>query len=310
MKTTSESDLCRTARLKTMLLQEQLSNKMLIDRESYTSLQVDLQNSKIIIEKLSKDKEDLKQALTESLSKRDKIYSKLKKYKNYLKSLKFSQEISISTLNKKFETDSINSLVASRDKKIKELYSEIEKLEHLLMKRENEVNTWKDLYSSSNYIRAETGQRTSIDYSGDILRIGEIFLMKVKKDAILYKNFKNIANCSKYFFGLLEKRTWDEALIKLLSFCDALLTSFKFESLLMRTPSFSPYMQANLDSKEERLKHVSILNPDTSGKESLGLSRSTSNSGNLKKARVARRKQNPDLLQFLSHSVSESKLIS
>jgi hypothetical protein len=143
----------------------------------------------------------------------------------------------------------------------------------------------------------------------DILKIAQVFLEKVKKDAILYKNFKSIANCPKYFFSLLEKRIWDEAMIKILTFCDVLLTNFKIESMLMRTPSFSPH-QIEYESKEERLKHVSILSPDTSVKDNSGISRSTSNSGNLKKARVARKRQDPDLIKYLSQSVSQKKLIT
>lgn len=281
-------DLCRTARLKTMLLQEHLSKKVLIDRSIVTSLENELKEGKKMIEKLSEEKENLKVALSKSMRKRDELFEK---FKNYKETKKFSSEISLSSMGKKYENSSIQLQVQLRDNKIKDLNGEIEQLEGLLMKREAEIDSWKELYSASNYIKSESGPAPFPDYSGDILLIGQKFVLNLKKNLAVYKTFKGIGNCGKYFLGLLQKRVWDEALIKLLTFCEVLLTGFKIESCLMRTPSFSPHQQVHISCEDngDSLRQVSILNPDSSLKDSSGVGKSIlRKSQSLNKPRVAR----------------------
>ena len=281
-------ELCRTARLKTMLLQEHLSKKVLIDRSIITSLQNELKESKKMIGKLSEEKENLKVALSKSMRKRDELYEKFKSFKEMKK---FSSEISISSMGKKYENSSVQLQVQLRENKIKDLNCEIEQLEGLLMKREAEIDSWKELYSASKYIKNESCPAPIPDYSSDIFLIGQKFVVGLKKNNAVYKTFLGIGNCEKYFLGLLQKRVWDEALIKLLTFCEVLLSSFKIESCLMRTPSFSPHQQLHIsrEDNEDNLRHVSILNPDSSLKDSSGVGKSIlRKSQSLNKPRVAR----------------------
>lgn len=283
-----EQELCRTARLKTMLLQEHLSKKVLIDPNILSSLQNELQANKKLIEKLSHEKEDLKAALAKSIKKRDDLYQKLKTFKEQKK---ISSEFSISAINQKYESSSVHLQVQLRDAKILELHNEIEQLEGHLMKREAEIESWKELYSASNYIKNESALNRCPDYYGDILVIGEKFMSILKKNSVIYKTFKQIGNCEKYFLALLQKRVWDEALIKLLSFCEVLLASFKIESCLMRTPSFSPHQKIhiNCEDNEDSCRHISILNPESSIKDTSSQGKSIlKKSKSLNKPRVAR----------------------
>ena len=271
----SGNNICESARLKAIMLQEQISKKMLIDKNLLGILQEELSIAKKMIEKLNNDKAKLKNALADSISKRDNHYHQYLHYKNLYEEIKNSSDRVTNNkkiekkgdIGKKLEKQLDKQQILTRDQKIKELYDEIQRLEEQLMKKDVDSTSWKDLYNASKYINNESILMKSQNHSKDIKDISTRVLIKIKQDKPLYSAFKEVANCSKYFLSLLGHQLWDEALFKLLMFCEILLNNFKIESLSLRTPSFSPHIHLtkhSSGSSSDYSPQVSILNPESS----------------------------------------------
>lgn len=265
-------DLCQAARMKTILLQEQMAKKTLVDKDQYKSMQEELANAQKAIEKLNEDKEKLKKALVEAVHKRDCHYQQYMHYKKLYDGVKSEKDnpkyIEIyPEVMKSQELSSIREKVKNRDSKIQELYDEIQRLEGVLIRKDVEINSWKELYGASKYITNEIETGNNFKSQVEIMQSANRTIKKIKNEDSIYKAFKELANCSKYFLSLLEHGQMEEALLKLLNFIEHLLVNFKIESLSMRTPSFSPNIrgaQNRSKSSENPSPQVSIINPEIS----------------------------------------------
>ena len=263
MQSYRENNLYESARLKTLILQEHISKNIIINKTVYENIQEELSLSKNLIEKLKYDKKKLKKALADSISKRNSIYSQYIHYKKLSESIQVPSPRleSVYKLEKNAEIGSVKQQIHTRNKKIQELYSEIENIEELLMKKDVESNTWKELYNASKYIDKESQIIASSNFSDKVYESYLKVLKKIKVDKALYEVFKQASNCSNYFISLLKHNLYDEALLKFLNFFELVLRKFKIKSLYQRTPSFSPHLHIKNNDKypDSYSPQVSIL---------------------------------------------------
>ena len=263
------NNLCESARIKAMLLQEQINKKVLVDKEIFSQLQGEICGANKIIEKLKEDKGKLKVALSEAVSKRDTHYKQYLHYKDLYETLKakgkHSPSEKISNLDKEHESILYKNKLGNRDKKIQELYAEIQRLEKVNLKMEVESCSWKELYNACKYINNESEAIKSPNFSSQLANVTLRIIKKVKLDKSMHHLFKEICISPKYFLKLLDQKILDEALLKILTFFELVLNNYKIESTVQRTPSFSPHfhlMNKSEESSSSYSPQVSIINPE------------------------------------------------
>lgn len=170
-----------------------------------------------MIDKLKDDKCQLKQALKETLDKKNDLYSKSKEYHNMLsieieKNKLYQRKINDLEFSQK-RSEEILSELTDKDQTILDLTKQIKLLENKLRYRS------VDYYSDKHYNELSKNHQTTAEIKQSCERMmGKLYINRE-----VYRIFKRNIACVHVFSELFDKQKYEDILLKLMNFLIDLL---------------------------------------------------------------------------------------
>ncbi|CAG9315337.1 unnamed protein product [Blepharisma stoltei] len=221
----------------TMKLKNELKECTIMNKDLISKIQEDFRQSENLITKLKDEKNKLKDALADTLHKKDELYSKMLEYREELTREKRKNQDLLGKLGEiegiKLHIHDLNLIMSSKEQQYENIIKENNTLRAQLAKQEIEATSWKELYEANKVKDSSFTSAANEDNGGwdiDIINVWNVVMRKLHIDSDLYDTFKKNASGLSYFSELLENGKWKEALYRNLCFLNDFLNPQEINS--------------------------------------------------------------------------------